>query len=351
MGRYPFLTMAKKYLDEIGQDLNDGRNSTLPELRRKLEMLGRKFGDLKEMGLVSTTNPKKMTTEDVKAFVRSEKARGNSGAYISKQLGMLNGLLTYSGNPVIGSMLQRPGRSGLPTAPRDGPKRSYTLETVRRFLDRVLEHAEATGEWMYVAAYGLSCLYFGFGLRPKEARMAKLRDLETENWRVWVSHPKGQGKWTEGDYAVILPPFRSYLARFLEMRGPHLEAAGKDPLGPSEFLVPRLEPVTQGDPPRDHYDVRGVYSMFRKLREITGLPVSPKDGRPSYGQIAKDHGVPLESCSVLLRHTDVKTTQAYYITLRPDTAYRDLDRYFKENAECENQFAQIDFSSTDGKTV
>lgn len=47
----------------------------------------------------------------------------------------------------------------------------------------------------------------------------------------------------------------------------------------------------------------------------------------------KDHGVPIEDCSVLLRHTNVKTTQAYYVSLRPDKAFKNVDKYFEDEPE------------------
>lgn len=108
---------------------------------------------------------------------------------------------------------------------------------------------------------------------------------------------------------------------------------GLNPTDPRQPLIPRLEAPSRPTVDPVFFEAANVRNMFERLRKLTGIAFRPKDGRPSYGQLLKDRGVPIEDCSVLLRHTNVKTTQAYYVSLRPDKAFKNVDKYFDEPQE------------------
>ncbi len=349
MGRFPWLTYSNAFVDAVKKDLSNGKQGTVQEYTRKLQMLGRYLDDLKARGLVKATppsirpgslkdsknvNPIFLKKEDIEAYVRWAKdEKGLKASTIAKQIGLLKGLTLFVGNPVIEKMRQLPGKSGLPTPPPHGPKICFSEETVLPFLTRVQKHAELTDSWWDIAAFGFAVVYSGTGLRPKEARKALLKDLDTVNCRLWVSNPKGQGEWTEGDFALILKPFRPYMQAYLNMRQRHMDSRGMNPTDPKRPLIPRLYPPARPTVDPVFFEAANVRNMFVRLRKLTGIGFRPKDGRPSYGQLLKDRGVPIEDCSVLLRHTNVKTTQAYYVSLRPDKAFRSVDKYFENEPE------------------
>jgi integrase len=95
------------------------------------------------------------------------------------------------------------------------------------------------------------------------------------------------------------------------------------------LVVRKVKPVV--------YTAQALGKMFRELGTYVGVPIRPKDGRPSFGQALKDHGVPIEDISIRMRHTSVQTTQKYYVELRPDKDFRALDRYWNNepNPMCE----------------
>ena len=115
-----------------------------------------------------------------------------------------------------------------------------------------------------------------------------------------------------------------------------MKARERDPEASDVPLVPKLEKYGILEAQGTGYDLRAVAGLFRRLKRLTGLDIRPKDGRPSYGQIFKDHGVSLEQCSLLLRHKDIKTTQQYYVTLRPDNAFAELNKYFEKTPLVQN---------------
>lgn len=114
------------------------------------------------------------------------------------------------------------------------------------------------------------------------------------------------------------------------MRAEYMTAKGLNPHDPNLPIVPYLDKPGGIEKGIEFYSGPVVRKMFNQLRKVTGIPISPKDLRTSYGQVLKDRNVPIEQVQVHLRHTSVQTTQAFYATLRPDKAYKELDRYFQE---------------------
>ena len=349
MGRFPWLTYSNAFVEAVKKDLSNGKQGTVQEMTRKLRMLGRYMNELKARGLVKATpfsikagrrydsknvNPMFLTKDDIEAYVRwARDEKGMKNSTISKQIGLLKGLTVFVGNLVIVNMKMLPGRSGLPSPPPVGPKVCFSEETVISFLKAAQKQAELTNCWWDIAGFGFAVIYSGTGLRPKEARKALLKDLDTVNNRLWVGSPKGKGEWTEGDFALILKPFRPFLHAYLQLRHAYMTRRGLNPTESGKPLIPRLKASTLPTVDPVFFEASNVRNMFERLRKLTGIAFRPKDGRPSYGQMLKDHGVPIEDCSVFLRHTNVKTTQAYYVSLRPDKAFKSVDKYFEEEHE------------------
>lgn len=66
MGRNPFLTYSRHYLQEYKAFLEE---ITLKEQQRKLRYIERVFNDLKTEGRIDTANPKKMTELEVREYM------------------------------------------------------------------------------------------------------------------------------------------------------------------------------------------------------------------------------------------------------------------------------------------
>src|SRR3990172_9699547 len=82
-------------------------------------------------------------------------------------------------------------------------------------LARLRTAAETIEGWRGIVARFLVAFLPATGLRPKEIRLARLRDLELDKGRILVSHPKGEGSWAAPDYAPILSFAREAVLDYL----------------------------------------------------------------------------------------------------------------------------------------
>jgi integrase len=324
MGRFPWTTYSKLLIEER-RDWSRTREGTVQAMERRLRYIGRIVQDLKDQGRLSTTNPAKLTEKDIGELFRYFKEeRGLKPPTLQKYLNTVNQVTAIAGNPVVMTMRQHPvKRQQLPKRTSKAAKRSFTLETVLTFLDATKIQAENLDEWWYVARYGFAAFFAGFGLRQKELRAARLRDLEIHCWRLRVDHAK-----TEPDYVSLLPPFEGHVLRFLELRKKAFEARGLDPGAGNTLIIPYLPTPGTRDIGLEGFTGSQVRTMFTELRQATGIPISPKDLRTSFGQILMDAGASMDECSAQLRHASVSTTQKWYVDLRSEDTYNRLQDLF-----------------------
>jgi integrase len=235
----------------------------------------------------------------------------------------MNQVTAMAGNPVVMTMRQHPvKRQQLPKRTSKAAKRSFGLETVLTFLETARIQAESNDDWWYTARYGFVAFFAGFGLRQKELRAARMRALEVHCWRLKVEHAK-----TEPDYTSLLPPFEGHVRAFLGLRKKALQARGLDPGAGNTLIIPNLPTPRARAIEGEGFTGPQVRSMFKELRQATGIPIAPKDLRTSFGQILMDVGASMDQCSAQMRHASVATTQKWYVDLRSEDTYdrlRDL---------------------------
>lgn len=326
MGAYPWRTFTRK-LVEARVDWSRGKEGTAQAMERKLLYLGGQVHGLWKGGQITTANPKYLTARDVGVlFAHLREIRHLAPATLHKYLTAVAEITAFAGNSVIAAMRQHPvDRAGLPHGARRAGKRSFGLEAVLGLLDGARARAEASGAWYETAAYGCAVLAAGFGLRSKELRAARVQDLEVSVWRLKVSNPK-----TRPDYAVLLPPVQKHLEHFLQLRRERLEARGM------ETGAGLMMPAIKGQGIRyDGEELSGpqVRRIFQVLRAGDGPSIAPKDMRTSYGQIIHNFGATMETCSRLLRHDSIKTTEDFYVDLVADDSYDALQSLFAHPPE------------------
>ena len=139
---------------------------------------------------------------------------------------VLDGFLQWCGNPAI-SNLRRKRHVRLPRAVAT-PIRVLNDED----LERLLRCAEGVEGWPGIVSRFLVAFLPATGLRPKEIRLARLRDLELDKGRILVSHPKGEGSWAAADYAPILSFAREAVTDYLVERTAYLDGRESDSLIP-----------------------------------------------------------------------------------------------------------------------
>jgi integrase len=65
------------------------------------------------------------------------------------------------------------------------------------------------------------------------------------------------------------------------------------------------------------------------LERESGINFRWKDLRPTFGQCAKDRGVPIEDVSKAMRHSSTAVTEAYYARVRASSAFETIKQALK----------------------
>ncbi len=235
MGRYPFLTWARKYIDKVG---NGYAPTTVAELERRYRRMDQDLRSLFDSGKLSTTNPEKITADDILAYVTDLKKKGMRESGILHNLGPLNGLLAYSGNPAV-TVFKQKYRSSVP---KKRTMRYPALEenVIRMILDEAEQVQES--DWKRLKAYALVLLALSTGLRNKEIRACKVMDLDLSKRAIVAEHVKGEATYGQARTIAIRPEAIGTMKRYLKVRS--MKVAEKCPYNLA--LFPALRDVAMG---------------------------------------------------------------------------------------------------------
>lgn len=331
MGRYPFLKVGMHYLERRKPFLAE---STYADLERKVHLLNTIFTQLRSQGRVTTSNPAKMIREDIGAFVahmernepeatevngrkKGERVKKASRNYLVGLLNLLKKICAYAGNNVFTEMEVK----GEPM-PRKVPKDLSSLS--QRDLDRIAAAAAEIPGWTGEVARFLMAIYPYTGLRYNELRLAHIEDIDTEEWTIFVRHPKGEKKYARQRTAPILPPARETVLRFLEARHEKLQSKGVMEV---EALIPSWY-----DGRFDFYDstnFRRIKSEVERRVSQSGKPIkfTIKMFRDTFVQMNIDRDPTLLSqVSVAVGHATTRTTEESYGRISVKRAVSDLNK-------------------------
>ena len=305
-GCKPFVTAVNTLLAETYPYY---AKSTQDERRRKFRRIYVILEGLKAQGLVKSTNPEKITEEDIGAFVGCLKANldATTGSHYLK---FLDEVLQSKGNNVV-SRLKVKRRNLLPKV---GVKSIRIVPT--EVLDRLLsENWTLEDPWWHIVARTAIALYAHTGLRSSELRLAKLTDLDFERWEICVSSPKGMGRWANGtEVSPIMPGCEGILTEYIHTRKMMLDET-------AEPFHEALFPFVSKNGKVSHWST-GMWSKLKNHIELaSGARFRWKDFRPTLAQSCKDAGAPIEAISKVLRHSSSKTTEQYYARIRPESAF------------------------------
>lgn len=293
---------------------------TLQTMERGFRTIHGAFLELKKKGKVSTTNPRKLTKDDIAAFLewmRTRKTRhGISLAHATQAnyLNYLNGFLQFENNGVIDQMrklhyVRFPQKvsTEIMVLPES------RVEELRSKLRTMPGYEGAVARFM-VAMYAYS------GLRRSELRRARLEDLSIDRWTIVVAHPKGESSWAVAAPAQILPPARATVNEFLKERDQYLADLG---ITCCEALVPK---VTEGTA---DFWTDGMWGKVKAQAEsCSGVKFRIQTLRATFGQMCIDWGGRPDAVSRALRHKTTRTTEIYYARIRPDHAFRLLEQAY-----------------------
>jgi integrase len=317
VGRDPWVPCQQAYLEAISSFY---ATKTLQTMERGFRTIHRAFLELLKEGKVSTTNPRRMTKDDIAPFMewmRTRKTRhGTSLAHStqSNYMNYLNGFLRFENNGVIDQMrklhyVRFPQK--VPAEVRVLPE--SRIEEIRSKLRTMPGYEGAVARFM-VAMYAYS------GLRRSELRRARLEDLSIDAWTIVVAHPKGESSWAVAAHARVLSPARETVVEFLKERNHNLADAG---IESCEALVPK---VTEGIA---DYWTDAMWGKVKAAAERwSGIRFRIQTLRATFGQMLIDWGGRPDAVSRALRHKTTRTTEIYYARIRPDHAFRLLDEAY-----------------------
>ena len=311
MGKYPFIVVVNQLLRDTEPWYSQ---STRDERARKFRRIHKIVRELRGARKISTTSPKNMTEQDVVQFIGWCKERLDN-ATSAKYLRYMEEVLQAAGNASVESIRRR-RKKDLPRA---------TAKEIRTLATDVLEqllYGPWTLEdpyWDAMAKAALS-LYAHSGMRPSELRLSRLADLDLTRLDIRISHPKGHGNWASGEErAPIMPGAQPALKAYLEERARALEARGLVPA-----TVEPLFPLVDSDRKASYWTDRQWNRLKVYIERISGTRFRWKDLRPTFAQMSKDRGIPIEVISKALRHTSTQTTEMYYARIRSESAFTQM---------------------------
>ena len=314
LGKYPFPVAAKRYLGAL-----EGHRAeiTIGQLRRDLQTIGEDVKGLRDLGSLSTSNPYKMSPQDVAVLIghwrtrprRGKGARSGTLDPTSQRhlYQALKGLLGFCGNGAAEQLKTMPHVQVPQTL--DKPIRTLSETDLARLR---LAADGMAGWWGAVARFIVGFLP-QTGLRPKEIRLQEVACVDTGGRLVLVCHPKGEGKYAtpHAEYAPIGEQAIVVLQDFLSERAGFLNGDYHDALIPFRHADGRL----------DYWPEAMLRKLKKRLEAASGVQFQVRTFRARFGQVAKDGGASIEAVSQAMRHHGgTAVTERYYARLRPDRA-------------------------------
>jgi len=309
LGCKPFIAAVNLYLKN-----REGliAPSTYKEENKKLRYIGGLFQELKDGEKVRTTDPRYIDRSDIQAFFGRMREQRLDPSTQKKYVQLLNGLLKYCDNFTIEKM-----RTDGVKMPKEGEKaiKAMTVDQSDGLLDALSEPSR----WDEVVMLGVVALGLSTGCRPSELRLAEINDLDLKRGQFYVRHPKGEGSWASPQKVqLVRDDLVPHLERYLKERTRRLERLGKG-------NMKALFPSTGGRNTTGFYSMSNFNRMKREIEERTGIEFKIKDLRPTLASQTVDMNPSLlNAVSSQLRHSNVKTTQKYYASIKEGRAGEEL---------------------------
>lgn len=317
IGRFPFTVTAGRYLDALRPYRAE---ITLRQLQWDLATIDEDLRSLRSSGKVTTTNPAKMSVDDLAILIghwktRPRRGKGREGGRLDPTsqahlFKALKGLLEFCGNPAIGQLKTRPYVQ-LPK-----PLEKPVLVLSETELARLRAAAETMPGWWGSVARFLVTFAPETGLRVKELRLQELACVDLTNRLVLVCHPKGENRWAapHTEYAPIGEAAVQPFLDFVQEREAFLDGEAHEALLPFRHDDGRL----------DFWPPAMLGKLKARIEERSGVGFQVRTFRATFGQRAKDAGASIESVSRAMRHKTTATTEKYYSRVRPDRALAEV---------------------------
>lgn len=303
MGAEEFRDVVSRYLEVVRGVY---AYETWRNRERRYRRMAAKLELLLEQGKISTASPHDMTPEDVREYIAYCRL-GQSPSDMVHEINALKQVLLFVDNNAVDVCLNRNPM----LKPRSrGCRRRPPMddELYARILARSAEIDPS--DYPMVRAYAFVIFCLNTGCRNKEARLAVLEDLDTQEWMFDIVHVKGETSYGQPRKVPVPPDARPIIELYLEGRERWLAENNVD----SPALFPsrsKKSPFLTGNSLRK-YKVQ--------VEEDLGVTFDLRQCRRTFGQRYLDNGLDIESTSVLMGHASTKTTEQYYSRRKLDQA-------------------------------
>ena len=306
MGRYPFMEAANRFLDSY---FGVYSAAMYEELLRRYPKIQKQLILLWEKGKVSTTDPHKLTPEDIKEYIVAQKARGLKDTSISHDLTAIKNLCLY----VNGNYCVDTAKKQYPTLFMK--KRYVRLPVIEKpeydLIMQFINNISPNAPERMIRAAAIVGLSFGTGPRTVEILHAKVRYLDPELRFIFYDVVKGRTSYGEKRTVPIRPEVIPSLQLYLKTR-----------TSDSEFLFPSRN----GNP----YVSQTFRVDKRMIEQGSGVAFDFRTARRTYAQYLIDEGFPIEEVSIILGHSDTKTTERSYGRPRNDRVVRKVIDFWSQ---------------------
>lgn len=311
MGRYPFREACNRFLEEYKHYL---RKSTWSERERALRRLTKDFEALAAEGKISSLEPSKMTAEDIKQYYVVIRERGLGSKSLEHHLGFIHSLCMFCGNDCVEKARHRfpmirffAPRKRLGTIPYD-------------VIERILAEGLKKDTFDHSRDYAVVILSMCAGLRPIELQHALRDHIDLESGEIYIVETKGKGTYGEPRKIPIQPRGLPMIRKYVELRD-------KTKLG-YDYLFP----CRKHGRPISTNTLRGDKDV---VQEEIGYELTFQSCRRTYGQWLIDDGVPTPTVSLLMGHSNTKTTEKYYARQREEDAIKIAKKIWELRAKKE----------------
>ena len=312
MGRNPLKTRVTQYLEA---NIGILAEETLKERARKLRAFERRYAMLCETNSGLKRDPAIWGEKEMVAVLLEIREHGWSITTQARELENIQAVLRFVSNGILDGMKVKYPHM----FPKRVTHRGPSLNEDER--NRVLKATETIGGWNGEVARFLLHTHMLTGLRPKELRTAHVDDLDLQTWTLRVRHPKGEGSYGSNREAPLPKPLRPVVTAYLKAREQMLAKHG---------LLYAQPLLCRKDKPNSFYSANRLRSIKARVEALSGVKFELRTLRRTYGQMIVD-GSDIETASIALGHSSVKTTQAYYCQKSSDTVRSNVLRAL-ENA-------------------
>jgi integrase/recombinase XerD len=286
--------------------------SSKDALRRRYKLQAANVKYLVEIGEMSTTSPALFTEKDFLAFVQYRASLERSPSDFNHHVSAMNKLMLFCGNRNGEKVLERNDDLRMPVPPS---KKNPLSKSVYKSILSAYEGVDKD-DFVALRPYAMVLMYICTGCRNKELRMAMMSDLDTETWFLSIRHPKGEDSYGQERHVPIPNEFRPMIENYLRIRTKWVKEHRIFDPGYLFF------PLSGDDEPLSSNSVRRIKD---KVATDIGAHFELRDCRRFCGQRYLENGVPLEIVAALLGHSNIKTTQSYYVTITNEMVFRGLD--------------------------